>query len=308
MDALRICIYGGQPCLHNGFTGLPVKRQRRTAAELEAVNRAIVQAVDEDAPVTLRGVFYRVVSMGAIPKTENGYGCVQRQLLALRRAGVVPYDSITDGTRWRRRPVTWDSLEQMLDDAAISYRRSLWHDQPVYVEILSEKDAITGTIRPVTNRYDIPLGIVRGYSSETFIWEMARDVHWNIAEGKLVYIYQLGDHDPSGVDAWRAFQERVREFLDDWNCGGYPTFQRLAVTPAQIREMSLPTRPTKQNDTRAARFHGGSVEVDAIPAPTLRRIVEDAITQHIDPVALEMTRMAERSERETLTRMRSMME
>ena len=28
-----------------------------------------------------------------------------------------------------------------------------------------------------------------------------------------VYVYQLGDHDPSGVDAWRAFRKTVCGFL-----------------------------------------------------------------------------------------------
>lgn len=39
-----------------------VNRQRRTRAELDAVDDAIVQAVAADSPVTLRGVFYRAVS------------------------------------------------------------------------------------------------------------------------------------------------------------------------------------------------------------------------------------------------------
>ena len=75
------------------------------------------------------------------------------------------------------------------------------------------------------------------------------------------------------------------------------TFERLAVTPEQITELDLPTRPTKNTDTRARNFAGGSVEVDAIPAPTLRTIVSDAIEQHIDPHALRQTRLVEESER-----------
>ena len=102
------------------------------------------------------------------------------------------------------KPETWTSVDQMLEDASESYRRALWHDQPVYVEILSEKDAITGAISPVTREWDVPLGIVRGYSSETFCWHTARDLRDNIEDGKHCYLYQLGDHDPSGVDAWES--------------------------------------------------------------------------------------------------------
>jgi hypothetical protein len=80
-------------------------------------------------------------------------------------------------------------------------------------------------------------------------------------------------------------------------------FERLAVTEAQIRELSLPTRPTKHTDTRSSRFSGQSVEVDAIPAAQLRAIVRDAIEQHIDPNALHQTQVAEQSEREILRNM-----
>jgi hypothetical protein len=74
-------------------------------------------------------------------------------------------------------------------------------------------------------------------------------------------------------------------------------FERIAVTPQQITAMGLPTRPTKASDSRAAKFLGESVEVDAIPASTLRQIVRDAIEQHLDPRMLRLTRAVEASER-----------
>jgi hypothetical protein len=188
----------------------PVKRIRRTRAELDAIGEAIVAAVEADKPVTLRGVFYRMVSAGAVGKTENGYQLVGRELLKLRRAGIIPYSWITDGTRWINKPESHNGLEQMLEDAAASYRRALWHDQDVEVHIYSEKDAISGAILPVTERWDVPLGIIRGYSSESFAWSVAQSI--NEAPGQ-VFIYQLGDHDPSGVDAWRSFTERVSSFV-----------------------------------------------------------------------------------------------
>jgi hypothetical protein len=70
-----------------------------------------------------------VVSAGAIDKTEDGYRLVGRELLKLRRSGAIPYDWITDGTRWINKPDSYDDLDQMLEDAAASYRPALWHDQ-----------------------------------------------------------------------------------------------------------------------------------------------------------------------------------
>lgn len=263
-------------------------------------------AVTDEHPVSLRGVFYRVVSAGAIDKTELGYRTVGRQLLKLRRAGVVPYDWITDGTRWITRPTAWSDIDEMLEDSAVSYRRRLWHEQPDEVHFFTEKDAISGVISPITYRWDVPLGVLRGYASESFAYSVAQSI---IASNRMrsgtTYVYQLGDHDPSGVGAWADFTAKVSSFIDEgYKDADYVVFERLAVTPEQITEWTLPTRPTKRSDPRANGFAGGSVEVDAIPANTLRNLVEQAIAQHVDREQLRLTRIYERSEREIFTRMR----
>ncbi len=278
-----------------------VKRRRPTQQQLGALAADIASAVEADKPVTLRGVFYRVVSAGGVEKTELGYRQVGRMLLKLRRAGIIGYDDITDGTRFLRQLSTWDDVDEMLSHAAASYRRALWSDQPAYVVVFTEKDAISGAIMPVINEWDVPLGVLRGYSSESFAWQAADHIRWARNRGKVVYVYQLGDHDPSGVSSWESFTGRLVDFLGDERDGVY--FERLAVLPWQIQAWSLPTRPTKANDPRAPGFDGESVEVDAIPAQTLRDIIRDAIEQHIDPEALRLTRIAEQSEREILTAM-----
>ena len=51
----------------------------------------MIRIVAADHPMTLRGLFYRLVSDGLIPKTENEYEKVGRYLLKLRRDGAIPY-------------------------------------------------------------------------------------------------------------------------------------------------------------------------------------------------------------------------
>lgn len=287
-----------------------VNRRRRTNAQLDEVDAAIVAAVEIEQPVTLRGVYYRVVTAGAIEKTDAGYQVIKRQLLKLRRNAAIPYDHIVDGTRQFIGLRAYDDLDQALDDMAASYRRRLWHDQGVAVVMLAEKDAIRGVVEPKTLHWDVPFGVMRGYASESFAYDLALRIRNRRCP---VYVYHLGDHDPSGVDAWRDLQAKVVGFLepntqfltiDDHGRNGHlfddgsaAYFERLAVTPEQIEAWDLPTRPTKASDTRAAAWSGGSVEVDAIPPTKLRELVEDAVTQHIDQDALRLTRLAEREER-----------
>jgi len=106
-----------------------LKRQRRSNAELDQIDAAIHEIAEAERPVSVRGLFYRVMSRGLVPKSEIGYKVVQRQALKMRRAGDLPYSWITDGSRLRLQPNTWDSASQALEVTAELYRRALWFDQ-----------------------------------------------------------------------------------------------------------------------------------------------------------------------------------
>lgn len=81
----------------------PINRVRRDRATITAIDAAILETVTADHPMTLRGLFYRLVSAGVIAKEEREYKNVGRYLLALRRRGDLPYGWIADSTRWQLR-------------------------------------------------------------------------------------------------------------------------------------------------------------------------------------------------------------
>jgi hypothetical protein len=136
----------------------------------------------------------------------------------------------------------------------------------------------------------------RGYSSLTFLHSAAMAIR---AKNKPAYVYHFGDLDPSGVDAARDIETKLRRYAPDAEIH----FERPAVTREQVEQWNLPTRPTKQSDTRAKKFASAtSVELDAIPASRLRTIVRECIERHVDQEQLKLLRVAEQSERELLTR------
>jgi hypothetical protein len=94
------------------YDASPVKRRRATKAEMEERAEFLLAYAAEHGPVTVRGLYYQaeVAAVPGIDKTENAYGRVQRQVLALRRAGRMPYKHISDATRWMRKPTTYDSV------------------------------------------------------------------------------------------------------------------------------------------------------------------------------------------------------
>ena len=76
-----------------------------------------------------------------------------------------------------------------------------------------------------------------------------------------------------------------------------------AVTPDQIDEWKLPTRPTKteaEGNRHAKHFNGDSVELHAIPIDKLHDLIRNVIFRHIDLRQLQVLREAEKSERELL--------
>jgi hypothetical protein len=271
-----------------------VKRPRRTRDEVEGVRAAMYSLLEADHPMTVRQVFYQLVSHGVIAKTEQEYkNTVVAQLTQMRRARRLPFGWIADNTRWMRKPDTHRSLGDFLEDSQRFYRRALWNDQPVYVEIWLEKDALSGVVMQETAPWDVPLMVTRGYPSLSFLWSAAEMI---AAHEKPAFLYYFGDHDPSGVDITRAVERGIREFAPDADI----RFERVAVTPWQIEGLKLPTRPTKKSDSRSRNFAGESVEVDAIPAPILRLLVKRCIEGHIDQGALEKTQRVEEAERDTL--------
>ena len=56
-------------------------RARRTKSQIATLDAAIYDACAEDQPLTVRGVFYRVLSTGIIAKAENQYPAVARRVL-----------------------------------------------------------------------------------------------------------------------------------------------------------------------------------------------------------------------------------
>jgi hypothetical protein len=75
------------------------------------------------------------------------------------------------------------------------------------------------------------------------------------------------------------------------------------VQPWQIDAWNLATRPTKTTDSRSKGFVGESVEVDPIVPSQLRALITDCIEHHIDQRQLDITKVAEASERSLLSRL-----
>ncbi len=219
----------------------------------------------------------------------------------MRNEHLIPFDWIADHARWVQQPETWNSPRDAIQDVRDRYRRPFWVNQDVYVQVWLEKDALAGIVSRVTDPYDVPLMVTRGYPSVSFlhlaaetIEEQAKPVYEE--QDKPTYLYYIGDWDPSGMDIPIKVEDGIREYAPDVELH----FERIAVTEDQIARYDLPTRPTKTTDSRSKHFQGESVEVDAIKADDLQTIVNEKITEHLDQAALDSVMVAEESDRKNL--------
>jgi hypothetical protein len=276
------------------YSPSPIKRERRTKSAVATIREAILEILSENNPQTVRQVFYALTVKGVIKKIEGEYKqTVIRLLVEMREAGDIPFHWIADNTRWMRKPTAYTGIEACLNATSNFYRRDLWAAMPVYVEVWCEKDALAGVLLEETKVFDVPLMVARGYSSISFLHSAAETI---ADKGKPAFIYHFGDLDPSGVDAGRDIEAKLRRYAP----AAEIHFERPAVTRQQVDEWNLPFRPTKMTDTRAKNFVGTSVELDAIPAAKLRELVRGCIERHVDQDQLKILRAAEGSERDLL--------
>jgi hypothetical protein len=266
-----------------------VKRARATAAEMDERRQLLRRLAERDQPASVRHLFYAAVvaEMPGITKTKSGYLKIQRLALEMRRSGELPYEWVVDNTRLAQYLPTWDSPEEALADMHGAYRRDLWRRSPYHVEIWCEADSIFGSLWRVASAWRVRLMICHGHPSETFLYEAAQE--WRESRRQPVVLF-IGDHDPAGLEIEQSALDKLATFSER-----QPHWRRIGVTWDQVEEYNLPgTTPKKPYGYPKA------VEAEALPAPLLRELVDQAVQEFVDHDELEVLRVVEEEERRGL--------
>ena len=116
---------------------------------------------DYRGPITLRQLFYRLVSIG-LHNTKNQYGNLIKHMTKSRKLGWIGWDKIIDLDRHLEKPSSWLDPSDFLDTVTHAYKRDLQQGQEFHVEVWSEK---TVDIKRITDKYDIGLLAGGGYES-----------------------------------------------------------------------------------------------------------------------------------------------
>src|SRR5260221_10176393 len=238
--------------------------------------------LDEYRPMTVRQVYYQLVSRQVVENHRGAYQGVSDALVAARREGTIPWEWIEERLRQPRGLGDgWRSVEHYLDahiDAPGAwYSAAIWPTQPRYVEAWLEKDALSGIFADAPNDYNVGLNVGRGYDGWSSIHNAAERFREVPQEASCILYF--GDFDPSGEDMVRSLGERLADQ------GAAPDIVKVALTLEDIERYQLPPNFTKPTDSRAAahvaRFGDLSVELDALPPDVLRGRIVEAIERHM---------------------------
>lgn len=263
------------------------RRQNFTAPRLrrlKLINGIIEEYQAAGYVLTLRQLYYQLVSRDVIPNQKREYANLSSLLTDGRMNGIVDWNAIEDRLRKPDSPDSFDGPEAILDACINQYEKPRMEGQENYIEVWVEKDALSGVLKRVTEEFHIPIMVNRGYSSASAMYDAYRRFNSRFNEGQAIRILYLGDFDPSGMDMIRDVNDRITEFF-----GPAPVdfeIVPIALTREQIDEYNPPPNPAKRTDSRFEKFseeHGTtSWEVDALRPEVLDQILRDAIEERID--------------------------
>lgn len=255
-------------------------RFRQASLDLiEIINSVIDEYSSQGYELTLRQAYYQLVARGYIPNNERSYKNIGSLINDGRLAGLIDWHSITDRTRNIRRLSHWNNPAEIIDSASKQYRLDKWKDQPNYVEVWVEKDALVDVVSRACNYLDVPYFSCRGYTSQSEMWAASRRfINQNDKDERI--IIHLGDHDPSGIDMTRDIQERMDLF------GADVEVKRIALTMQQIKKYNPPPNPAKITDSRCKgyieKYGNESWELDALEPKVITSLITKAVEEYID--------------------------
>lgn len=255
-----------------------LKLQPGTLKLVKICNEIIVEYQAQGFTLTLRQLYYQLVSRDIIANRQKEYKRLGSIVNDARLAGLIDWYAIEDRTRNLQRLSHWNTPEEILQSCAASYHMDMWEGQEYRPEVWIEKDALVGVIEGVCSEFDVPFFSCRGYTSQSEMWMASRRLA--SYRGQIPIIFHFGDHDPSGKDMTRDITDRLELFM-----GGLEV-KRLALTMDQVEEYEPPPNPAKTTDSRygayIAEFGDESWELDALEPAVIATLIRTAITGLID--------------------------
>lgn len=273
---------------------------------IKLANKIIAQYQADGYTMTLRQIYYQLVTRNAIKNTVQEYKRLGSIINDGRMAGLIDWSAIEDRGRNVREGGWWDTPMQSVDAASNSYREDLWLNQRKRVLVMIEKDALSGVISGVCDKWRTPYIACKGYMSQSEMYDLGRRLLRTAQHQKCkTLILHLGDHDPSGIDMTRDNRDRLAIFSDlGGGRGSSAVVKRIALNYDQIEQYNPPPNPAKETDGRflgyQKEYGNDSWELDALDPAVISGLVEAEIEAVVDPARWAESKAKEKAGRERI--------
>lgn len=249
---------------------------------LSRVQVVLEEYAAQNYQLSLRQLFYQLVARGFYENSDKSYHNLGGLVDNARQAGLIDRDMVEDRSRESVANDHWKDPAEIVRAAARSFKVDHWKGQPCYVEVMVEKDALSGILEPVCRRLDVRFSANKGYSSSSFIYTAAKRIEKAAADGLEVHVFYLGDHDPRGIHITQDVQDRLGLFSHEVEIKTV----RLALNYDQVQAWKPPVNKAKEKDklynAYVKEFGKNSWELDAVDPATLAELVQQAVDGLID--------------------------
>lgn len=124
--------------------------------------------------LSLRQLYYQLVARAIIENSQRSYKNLGNIVSSARQAGLIDWSMIEDRGRETVIPTHWKNPAEIVQAAAYSFRIDKWEHQPYHIEVMVEKDALSGVLEPVCRELDIGITANKGYSSSSTMYEIGK--------------------------------------------------------------------------------------------------------------------------------------
>lgn len=256
---------------------------------IELSVQILEEYAEEGYTLTLRQLYYQLVSRDVIPNSQKSYSNLGNVISKARDAGLIDWNHIEDRSRRLRRKSSWDGPQDFIQSVVPQYHHDLWKGQERRVYVFVEKEALEQVVSRPAERWDCPYFANKGYLSSSSAWNVAHNMMLKNDDGcRSFVVLHLGDHDPSGIDMTRDIRDRIQNYARP--TGDLRSIEvvvkRIALNMDQIELYEPPPNPAKVTDSRfdayQQQYGDESWELDALQPRVIDKLIDDHIQEIVD--------------------------
>ena len=244
--------------------------QQKTLKRIEAINSILNEYAAQGYQMTIRQLYYQMVSRQIIPFDNREYDKLITLAAKGRDAGLIDWTHIVDRSRDAYQVPIFNSVSEALQNAADDYHINIWEGMAVKPVIWFEKAGLSQIIGQVAAKYNLEYMSTRGENSLTWLHQ--------VSQQQDVVILYLGDHDAHGVQISDGMAAKVKMYSD-----GAVQFKRIGISLEQGEAINAPKIPLKDVSNLSFDYRKRfgceyGYEIDAFNPKQLSQLIDNEVT------------------------------